>query len=909
MRFAALRLLPARLAILLVLIVAVAGSSAAIGTSAPAGLVAAYSFSEGSGSTVSDSSGRDNTGTISGASRTTGKYGSGLSFDGLNDWVTIPDAASLDLSTGMTLEAWVRPTRLGGWRTIVFKERSGGVVYGLYGDQGGGRPLGQVDIGGERNAVGTASLPLDAWSHLAATYDGSVVRLYVNGASAGSVSYPGVISASNGVLRLGGNSVWPEWFSGVIDEVRIYNRALSVDEIRGDMNTPIGVPADVQAPAAPTGLALTGQTQTELTLTWSASTDNVGVTGYGSYRNGTLAGNGSGTSYTFTGLMCGTSYTLAVDAYDAAGNRSSRSSINASTSACPSVSALVAAYSFDAGSGSVVTDASGRGNTGTISGATWTSAGRSGGALSFDGVNDLVTVADAASLDLGTGMTLEAWVRPEVNNSWRTIVTKEQTGNLAYGLFSSSDTAQPSSIVSIGANATQDIVRAPSALPVSTWKHLATTYDGAVLRLYVDGVQVGTKNLSGAMPNSSGPLQIGGNKVWSEWFQGQIDDLRIYNRALSAAEVQADRSTPVGGGTTTPPPADTQAPTAPTGLAVGDPTQNGVTLSWNASSDNVGVTGYGVYRDGTNVGSTNPSTRSYNATGLACGTTYSFAVDAADAAGNRSTRTTLSGTTSACTSPPPSGVINVAPGGDLRAAYNAVPNGGTIQLSAGNYGGFSTPSGSKDVTLRGVYPGTVLNSIGVNADNFHVEYVTLDNEMSSATNTLFVSPKKNFSFKHGEIRNQLNQPMVMLNGSTVAGEMLNPVFDDVFFHDAVSNNAGVHMECVYSQASGLTIRNSRFENCAVMDVFITRGDWWQQPIYKGITLENNTFGTSRSVNGTCCSSYGVVVNGNMQEIRDFTIRNNFFAQGVAGFNESPWVGTNVVCGNTGGPPTTWKTAC
>ena len=73
----------------------------------------------------------------------------------------------------MTVEAWVRPSRLGGWRTVVFKERSGGVVYGLYGDQAGGRPLGQVDIGGERNAVGSASLPLNAWSHLAATFDGS----------------------------------------------------------------------------------------------------------------------------------------------------------------------------------------------------------------------------------------------------------------------------------------------------------------------------------------------------------------------------------------------------------------------------------------------------------------------------------------------------------------------------------------------------------------------------------------------------------------------------------------------------------------------------------------------------------------------------------------------------------------
>src|SRR5215210_615779 len=72
---------------------------------------------------------------------------------------------------------------------------------------------------------------------------------------------------------------------------------------------------------------------------------------------------------------------------------------------------LVAAYSFDAGSGSTVADVSGQGNTGSISGATWTTTAKTGSALSFDGVNDLVSIADSAALDLTIGMTLEAWVR------------------------------------------------------------------------------------------------------------------------------------------------------------------------------------------------------------------------------------------------------------------------------------------------------------------------------------------------------------------------------------------------------------------------------------------------------------------------------------------------------------------
>jgi hypothetical protein len=207
----------------------------------PTGLVAAFALNAGSGSNVADSSGSKNSGTVSGATwSSSGRFGSALSFDGVNDWVTVADAASLDLSSGMTLEAWVRPSRLGGWRTVVFKERSGGVVYGLYGDQAGGRPLGQVDIGGERNAVGSASLPLNVWSHLATTFDGSMVRLYVNGTQAGSLPFAGSMAASTGPLRLGGNSVWGEWFAGLIDEVRVYNRALSASEIQQDLQTPVG---------------------------------------------------------------------------------------------------------------------------------------------------------------------------------------------------------------------------------------------------------------------------------------------------------------------------------------------------------------------------------------------------------------------------------------------------------------------------------------------------------------------------------------------------------------------------------------------------------------------------------------------------------------------------------------------
>ena len=95
-----------------------------------------------------------------------------------------------------------------------------------------------------------------------------------------------------------------------------------------------GDTADVLPPTAPLGLAKASSTQTSINVTWTASTDNVGVAGYGLYRGGSTSGSSFVTSFTFSGLTCGTTYSLAVDAYDAVGNRSAKTTVSAATSAC-----------------------------------------------------------------------------------------------------------------------------------------------------------------------------------------------------------------------------------------------------------------------------------------------------------------------------------------------------------------------------------------------------------------------------------------------------------------------------------------------------------------------------------------------------------------------------------------------
>ena len=204
---------------------------------------------------------------------------------------------------------------------------------------------------------------------------------------------------------------------------------------------------------------------------------------------------------------------------------------------------LVAAYGFDEGSGTTLTDLSGNGNNGAVSGATWSASGRYGGALSFDGATNWVTVNNSASISLTTGMTIEAWVKTPADTNWRCVVLKERTGGLSYGLYSGDTNGYPAGYI----RPASDIdATSSSLLPLNTWVHLATTYDGATLRLYVNGVQAAATAMTGNIVTSTSPLRIGGDSVWGEYFKGLIDEVRIYNRALGQSEIQTDMATPVG---------------------------------------------------------------------------------------------------------------------------------------------------------------------------------------------------------------------------------------------------------------------------------------------------------------------------------------------------------------------------
>ncbi|HWH93117.1 MAG TPA: LamG-like jellyroll fold domain-containing protein [Baekduia sp.] len=219
-------------------------AGAAPAAAAPTGLVAAFGFDEASGTVVHDASGHGLDGVRRGASLVPmGRFGRALSFDGVNDRVTVPDSARLRLSAGLTLEAWVRPTGRGRSRLVLSRGGAKGMSYGLYASKlrapAGSVRTATAKASSVRRARGRARLPLHRWSHVAVTFNGQFVRIYVNGEWISSRKAPGALIAAAGALRIGGGASRTTSFRGRIDEVRVYDHALTGAEIQSDMARPI----------------------------------------------------------------------------------------------------------------------------------------------------------------------------------------------------------------------------------------------------------------------------------------------------------------------------------------------------------------------------------------------------------------------------------------------------------------------------------------------------------------------------------------------------------------------------------------------------------------------------------------------------------------------------------------------
>jgi glucose/arabinose dehydrogenase/PKD repeat protein len=296
-----------------------------------------WTLNQTSGTSAPDTSGNNNMGTlINGPLWTTsGKLGGGLTFDGVNDYVSIPDANVLDPAAAGTIAAWVNPAG-SGWRTIIAKGTSSDAANAYAAEiSPANRVQCAIGNGATYNfALSTATLAANIWYHVACVWNGASLQVFINGAASGSVAQTITPYNNSQPVQLGrwGSS---DYLRGTLDEVRMYRRALVASDLTELYNFTGAPPVpDTTAPTIPGGLTATAISPAQINLSWSASSDNVGVAGYNLLRNGVQVVAQSATSYSDTGLSRGTTYSYTVSAYDAAGNTSSASTaVTAATAA------------------------------------------------------------------------------------------------------------------------------------------------------------------------------------------------------------------------------------------------------------------------------------------------------------------------------------------------------------------------------------------------------------------------------------------------------------------------------------------------------------------------------------------------------------------------------------------------
>ncbi|NER13995.1 hypothetical protein GWK08_11125 [Leptobacterium flavescens] len=414
---------------------------------------------------------------------------------------------------------------------------------------------------------------------------------------------------------------------------------------------------DTEAPSAVTDLAATNTTQTTTDLSWSASTDNVGVTDYEVFQDGNSIGlTGGATTFNVTGLTASTAYAFTVTARDAAGN----------TSAAGNTANVTTLDPPDTEAPSAVTDLAANNTTQTTTDLSWSAS------TDNVGVTDYEVFQDGNSIGLTGGATTFNVTGLTADTSYAfTVTARDAAGNTSAAgntanvtTQSSPDTEAPSAVTDLAANNTTQTTTDLS------WSASTDNVGVTDYQVFQDGNSIGftggatTFNVTGLTADTS------------------------YAFTVTARDAAGNNS--AAGNTanvTTPPAPDTEAPSAVSDLAANNTTQTTTDLSWSASTDNVGVTDYEVFQDGNSIGLTGGAT-TFNVTGLTASTSYAFTVTARDAAGN----TSAAGNTANVTTSGGGGVT------DYTSANSNLP---TVDWQARDL----MAAGSLGIGTTGVVPG------------------------------------------------------------------------------------------------------------------------------------------------------------------------------------------------------------
>ena len=369
--------------------------------------------------------------------------------------------------------------------------------------------------------------------------------------------------------------------------------AYDITSNESDKSDPaVGTTLDVTAPSVPTGLAASAVSETQVNLSWTASTDNVGVTTYTIFRNGGQIGTSATPAYSDTTCAAATGYTYTVSASDAAGNQSAQS-------------AQATATTPDTTAPSVPTGLAANATSGTTADVTWTASTDNVGVTGYKVFRNGAQIGTSATTSYS-----DAGLTPATTYTYKVSAydaASNESAQSDQATATTPDTIAPTVPTNLNAAAV-------SSTQVNlTWT--ASTDNVAVTgyKVFRNGAQIGTSPTASYSDTSCAP----GNTYTYEV------------SAYDAASNESAKSSPAIATT-----ADTTPPTAPTGLTANAVSQTQVNLAWDASTDNVGVVGYKVYRNGAFLISV--AGTSYNDTSCESYTAYTYQVTAYDAASNES---------------------------------------------------------------------------------------------------------------------------------------------------------------------------------------------------------------------------------------------------------------------------------
>ncbi len=680
--------------------------------------IASWKFNENTGMTATDSSGNGNDGTINGATWTTGKAGSALSFDGANDYVNMGNPASLQITGAFSIEGWVKLNDPSISSSLFGKGHGLGSSsdYGYFLTYYAPTNALYFDTysATTRDALYKQNLSIDKnWHHIAVTWDGTTSangkKLYFDGiqiaqktstiSSLGSPSYD---------FRVGIDSANYRPAHAIIDEVKVYNRAISASEVFAEYY--IGLDSEMGLDSTPpelsldnpSGALISGTTQTTISLSTDESStckySTTPDTAYSSMTNTFATTDSTSHSTIVTGLTDDQIYSYYVRCQDKAINANLNDFlISFSIAPTSSQNTLIAHWKFDETIGTTTSDFSENDNTGTISGATWTQ-GINGNALNFDGINDYVEVQRSTSLDsINSQTTIEVWIKSPLTTRG-TIIEKwlyNPTDDRSYVLTAETDGTIKLLLSSNGLYPSNsgNLSSANKVLP-DTWTHIAVTSDGTNMKMYINGVL----DPSTATSPSGGIYSSGANIHFGAWqyatngktayFKGIMDEVKLYNYAFSASEILANYNADNSS-------SDTTAPVI-SAISTSDITSSTTSIAWTTNEKSDTQIEYGIttsYGKNTTLSSTLATSHLQTLSNLTPNTLYHYRVKSSDASGNETISTDQTFTTlNSVPSIPQTLTSTVGDGTASLSWLTPISNGGSAITGYKVYRGTSSGS-------------------------------------------------------------------------------------------------------------------------------------------------------------------------------------------------------------------------